>query len=288
MSADLSFIDTHFHLWDLNALYYSWLTDQVSEDHVIGDYSAIRQNYLIENYISDAKDSGLVKAVHIQAAIGHPNLVDETNWLQTIIDQSPIPNAIIGPADLRQEDCEEVLDQQCACDAFRGIRMFAEPGLFQRKDFLSGFSLLQEKGLIYDMDVDYPQMDEAFQLAKKFPNVQIILGHAGFPKRRTAEYFEVWKKSISRLAEADNVACKISGLGMADHNWTIESIRPWVLHCLEAFGVDRCMFGTNWPVDSMFSDYKTLVDAYRSVIQAFQPDEQEKLFSKNAESFYRI
>lgn len=288
MNNALDFIDTHFHLWDLNHLYYSWLTDKIAEEHVIGDYSEICQNYQISDYLKDTAGSGLIKAVHIQAAIGHPNVTDETLWLQSIIDNFPLPHGIIGAADLCAKDCEDQLNKQAECEAFRGIRMFAEPELFQSKEFIQGFSLLENKGLIYDMDVDYPQMEEAHQLANEFPNVQIILGHAGFPKERTADYFEAWKKGISRLAEAENIACKISGLGMADHNWSVESIRPWVIHCIESFGVDRCMFGTNWPVDSMFSDYKTLISAYRSIIQDFSKGEQVKLFSGNAEKFYKI
>ncbi|MCR4307075.1 MAG: amidohydrolase family protein [Candidatus Berkelbacteria bacterium] len=288
MNTELKFIDTHFHLWDLNHLHYGWLTDEIAEGHVIGDYSAICKNYLIEDYIRDTAGSGLVKAVHVQAAVGHPNPVDETCWLQSIIDKSPIPNAIIGSADLCDRNCAEVLDRHLDCDAFRGVRMFAEPGLFQCKEFADGFSLLEKKGLIFDMDVGYLQMEEACQLAKQFPNVQIILGHAGFPQERTPAYFEAWKKGISRLAEAENIACKISGLGMADHNWTVESIRPWVMHCIEAFGIDRCMFGSNWPVDSMFSDYKKLIAAYSSIIRDFQANERVKLFSQNAEKFYRI
>lgn len=288
MNMDLNFVDTHHHLWDLNHLYYSWLTDQIAEGHPIGDYSEICQNYGISDYLKDTAESGITKSVHVQAAIGHPNFTDETFWLQSIIDKFPVLSAIVGAADLCAKDCEEVLGLHGECDAFRGVRMFSKPGLFQQQDFKEGFSLLEKKNLIFDIDVEYAQMDEACQMAKQFPNVQIILGHAGFPLERTPEYFKAWKEGIRCLAEAGNVACKISGLGMVDHNWTIESISPWVMHCIEAFGVDRCMFGSNWPVDKMFSDYKSLVNAYKAIIQDFSHDEQVKMFSKNAEKFYKI
>jgi 3-phosphoshikimate 1-carboxyvinyltransferase len=96
--------------------------------------------------------------------------------------------------------------------------------------------------------------------------------------------------SLAALGEAENVACKISGFGMVDHDWTIESIRPWVLHCIEAFGVERSMFGTNWPVDILYSSYLRQIDAYRLILarEGFSSDDQEKLLYRNAEKFYRI
>ena len=122
------------------------------------------------------------------------------------------------------------------------------------------------------------------------PDVQVILGHTGNPLARDADYFDTWRREISALAEAPNVACKISGLGMGDHDWTVDSIRPWVLHTIEAFGPDRAMFGTNWPVDVLFAPYIEQVDAYRTIIAeaGFSPDEQANLLYRNAERLYRI
>ena len=85
-----------------------------------------------------------------------------------------------------------------------------------------------------------------------------------------------------------NTVCKISGLGMSDNDWTVDSIRPFVLHCIESFGVDRCIFGTNWPVDSLFSGYDDIVDAYTEIISDFSEDEQIAMFSRNAELLYNI
>ena len=125
-------------------------------------------------------------------------------------------------------------------------------------------------------------------MANNNPNLQIILGHAGLPLERSKEYFDEWKKSLEVLAKADNVAIKISGLGMADHNWDTNSIKEWVLSCIEIFGVDRCMFGTNWPVDSLYSSFKELIDSYKEVIDGFSTEEKISLFSANAEKYYRV
>ncbi len=125
-------------------------------------------------------------------------------------------------------------------------------------------------------------------LAEAFPNIVISLDHAGFPRARDDEYFAMWKRELANLAEAPNVVIKISGLGMCDNDWTVDSIRPWVLSCIETFGVERSFFGTNWPVDRLYSSYADVVDAYAQIIDGFSRDEQVALFSGNAERIFRI
>ena len=93
---------------------------------------------------------------------------------------------------------------------------------------------------------------------------------------------------METVAQADNVHCKISGLGMSEPKWTAESIRPYVLHCIETFGVERSFFGSNWPVDWLFSTYDYLVDAYHEIAADFTDDERIALFSKTAETIYNI
>ena len=96
-------------------------------------------------------------------------------------------------------------------------------------------------------------MEKLRNLAAVFPNTIIVIDHAGGPMERTPEYFNHWKRGMQTAAEAENIICKISGLGMGDQSWTVESIRPYVLHCIETFGVERSLFATNWPVDSLWS-----------------------------------
>ena len=154
--------------------------------------------------------------------------------------------------------------------------------------FHRGYALLEKFNLIASVDVAWENMDKLKNLAKKYPNITCVLDHCGFPTSRTDDYFQNWKNELSTLAEAENVICKISGLGMADQQWTIDSIRPWVLSCIEAFGPDRCVFATNWPVDKLFSDYNTVINAYTEIISEFSESEQIAMFSANAEKLYRI
>ena len=285
-----AFVDAHHHLWDLKNLYYAWLTDKFYKGHPVGDYSPLMKNYLVEDLKRDGKPVNLVKSVHIETCDGETDTVKETAWLQQVADKAGMPNGIVARVDLLSPDAGAELDRHMAFRNFRGVRMLSFMGLdfLEAPEFLRGFDELQKRDLIYDMDAGWPQMGQARRLAERFPRSTIILGHCGFPKKRTVEYFHNWREAISDLAHAQNVACKISGLGMIDHNWSIDSIRPWVETCIEAFGVNRCIFATNWPVDSLFSDYARVVNAYREIVKDLDPADQGKLFRSNAEGYYRI
>ena len=125
-------------------------------------------------------------------------------------------------------------------------------------------------------------------LAEKHPNIVICLDHAGFPRQRDDEYFGSWRKEIQDLAVASNVIIKISGLGMYDRAWTVETLRPWVMTCIESFGPQRTVFGSNWPVDRMYSSYPDVINAYAELINRFSANEQTAMFSGNAERYFRI
>jgi len=285
-----AFVDAHHHLWDLDRLYYGWLTDKPFDGHPSGDYSAIKKNYLPTDLKREGASVNLIKSVHIETADGETDTVSETEWLQEMGDRHGLPNGIIARVDLGAPDAAAQLERHMRFANFRGVRMLSFIGLdfLDAPDFRRGFNELQKRDLIYDMDAGWPQMGKAYDLAAAYPRSTIILGHCGFPKERTAPYFHEWRRAIRRLAQAPNVACKLSGLAMVDHQWTIETIRPWIEACIEAFGPDRCMFGTNWPLDSLFSDYPTVVNAYREIVRDFSADEQRQLFRGTAEGWYRI
>jgi predicted TIM-barrel fold metal-dependent hydrolase len=285
-----AFVDAHHHLWDLGRLYYGWLTDKPFEGHPSGDYSAIKKNYLPMDLKREGAPVNLIKSVHIETADGETDTVRETAWLQEMGDEYGLPNGIIARVDLAAENVASELERHMAYPNFRGVRMLSFIGLdfLDAPAFRRGFDELQKRDLIYDMDAGWPQMGKAFDLARAFPRSTIILGHCGFPKKRTVPYFHEWRKAIRRLAQAENVACKLSGLAMVDHQWTVETIRPWIETCIEEFGPARCMFGTNWPLDSLFSDYPTVVNAYREIVKDYAADEQRQLFRTTAEGWYRI
>jgi len=281
-------VDSHIHLWDLNKLYYDWLTDKIVSDDIVGDYRRICRNYLPEDFLRDLPPGEHVIAVHVDCALGHRDPVDETKFVASLAKVHPWIGAIIGRGDLTDRRFDVLLDRHLAAsNLFRGIRMFGPPETWSTSKFKSGLRSLLNRNLIFALDADPETMDRAGEMAKVC-DVKIVLDHAGFPKQRTDEYFQRWRVAMKTLAAHENVICKVSGLGMADHRWTEDTIRRWVEGCLEAFGIERCIFGTNWPVDSLYSDYARVVTSYRHILSSFSEDEQRRFFLQNALDCYSI
>jgi predicted TIM-barrel fold metal-dependent hydrolase len=289
--AELGFVDTHVHFWDLEhpQLRYEWLAPDAIHP-ILGNIDEIKLPLFDgESYKREIDGANVTKAVHVQAAIGIPDPVDETRWLQEQAETSGFPHAIVAYSNLKDPDVEREIEAHLeASPLTRGIRDFSEGDYLVDPSFERGYAKLAKYGLVCDLDCFWENMYKARDLSQRHPDVPMVLDHAGFPLERTDEYFESWKGGITTLAEAESAWCKISGLGMGDNDWTVDSLRPWVLHCIEAFGVERCFFGTNWPVDRMYSTYGQVIDAYAEIIQGFSRDEQVALFSGNAEKLFRI
>jgi len=285
----LAVVDAHIHLWDLAALSYPWLTTDYDRAAPFAPYLAICRNYLIPDLQRDAGELRLTKAVHINAAVGHPDPVEETAWVQQQADGHGFPLGIIAGVDLSAQTCEAELERHREYMGFRGVRMmsfgrdiYADPGV------LAGLSRLQAADLICDVDVSLPCFHSVAKAALKHPSLRMVVGHAGLPTGRSIEYFQSWSAGLRALASVENIVCKISGFGMYDRSWSVESIRPWIETCLDAFGIERCMFASNWPVDSLFSSYGDLYGAYARIVAALGPHEKSRLFAGNAEHYYRV
>ena len=288
---ELEFVDSHVHFYDMQhpELFYGHWQPDVNPPLIGKQMRKLgERNFLAEDFIETTRASNVTKAVHVQAAIGSKDPVKETEWLEEAAERTGFPHAIVAYADLRDPKVESVLERHCEFPLMRGIRDFSYGDFLVADDFHRGYALLEKYNLHASIAAQCQDMEELAVLASKFPNTAIVIDHAGNPAERTPEYFELWKRGMATAATAENIICKISGLGMGDHNWTVDSIRPWVLACIEAFGVARSIFATNWPVDSLFSDYDTLIDAYTEIVSEFSEDEKRDMFARNTEALYGI
>ena len=289
--ARLPFVDTHVHFYDLRRkdMVYSWLQPDFIHPQ-LGDINALKTLvYSADAFLAETRFANVSKIVHVQAALGAPDPVVETIWLEEMAERTSMPQAIVAHAPLADPQVEEILARHVAASKrVVGIRDFGDGDYLTSSEWQRGYALLGKYDLLCDLDSTWENLSKACEVAQRFPNTPMVLEHAGFPRSRTDSYFRDWRAGLVKMARAENTWCKISGLGMYDRQWTLESLRPWVMACVETFGVDRCFFATNWPVDRLFSSYDPLVHAYQELVADFSPYEQEALFSRNATKIYRL
>jgi predicted TIM-barrel fold metal-dependent hydrolase len=298
---DLNIIDAHHHLWDLENNRYPWLQQEPPPKLVCGDTTPIRRSYHVADLKTDVGDLPLIGTVHLQCDWDPNDPCGETRWLDAQAQQHGLPSAIVAFAALQDDDVEGVLDRHLELSTrVRGIRQIlnwhedevltfgAPKGLMQTSEWRQGFAALMRRNLSFDLQIYPHQMGEAASLAGDFPETQIIINHGGMPVDRSQDGMSQWRAGLKALAAHDNVAIKISGLGMVDHRWTNESIKPLVLQLIDIFGSKRTMFASNFPVDKLYSNYADIWHAFLQITSAFPIGERRDLFSANAERIYRI
>lgn len=288
--AELAFVDTHFHLHDMKhpTLRYGWLEPDAVHGFLPDTDPLKAQRYRIKDYIAEIRFANVPKAIHVQAAVNTPDPVDESAWLQAFADETGYPQGIVAECHLARPDAAAVLDRHLKFPNVRGIRNFGEGNYLVDPAWRRGFAELGPRSLVYCLDTRIERAADVADLARSFPETIICVDHCAIPMERTPEYLLRWRKAIDVMAGPSNVTMKVSGLGMNDPLWTVDSIRPYVLGSIEAFGADRIVFGTNWPVDRMFSSYPDVIDAYAEIISGYPHADQVKMFSANAERVFRI
>ena len=284
-------VDSHHHLWNIGKHYYPWLSDQVRTVSY-GEYSAIRKNYLLEDFRRDIGDVNVVKSVHVQAESQDP--FAETQWLQNIADDPAsggFPHAIVCYVDLSGSNCEEALARQCTYANVRGVRQMLHFGAaatyLRNETWRRNLAALSHFDLSFDLQILSSQAAEAAEIIAGNASIKFVLDHAGCPTR-AALLDKSWHAAISLLAQLPNLSIKLSGFGMFDRSWTAASIEPMMQHVLQSFGNHRCMFGSNFPVDSLMKGYNSVWDAFSASVFLLPRSEQYLIFAGNAERFYQI
>ncbi|MDJ0699641.1 MAG: amidohydrolase family protein [Woeseiaceae bacterium] len=294
----MQIVDAHHHLWDLEACHYPWLMER-GVKRFFGDPAPIQKNYLVSDLREDAEDFELVDSVHIQVGVAPGDELRETEWLQATGDEHGLPGGIVAFCELEAADAPKRIEAQQQYSRLRGMRQIigrsdeedAATGsgrLLNDAAWRDGLELLGELGLSFDLQLTPPQVRSVVDVLASAPDTQIALCHCGSPWDQTAAGLESWRSGLRLLGDLRNVYCKISGLGMFDHDWTVDSIRPIVESCIDAFGVERCMFGSNFPVDKLHASYSKVWGAYDEITAGLEEAERRALFVDNARSFYGL
>ena len=251
-------IDPHHHLWDLSLKRHPWLAPD--KGHAVGNIDAIRRDYLVEDYLADSRRQNVVATVHVEAGWIDDDCLGETRWLETLDSaaaalrpassrmcrwQAPRPL----PSSMRRRRFDRVVGIRDIVSWHEdpAKRFVARRDMMDDPAWRAGLAGLAAHGLSFDLMLYPGQMADALRLVRDFPDQLFILNHCGSPIDRDPEGMDAWRTGLRRLGAAPNVAIKISDLVAYDHDWTLESLRPVVLHCIECFGVERSMFASDFP-----------------------------------------
>jgi predicted TIM-barrel fold metal-dependent hydrolase len=300
VDGQLRIVDPHVHLWDLTRARYGWLQDDPLPNNPAGNMSGIaHRNYLPGDYMADTAGWRIDKIVHIECGMPVGQQLGETDWLQALGDQYGYPQGIVAGADLLDPDLDALLEAHAARPNVRGVRQivcwhedplktYTDRDLLREPAWTAGLAKLAPLGLSFDLQLYPSQMATAAILAARNPDLTMIVNHAGLPTDRDAAGMERWRTGLRLLAAQPQVSIKISGLGITDRAWTVDSIRPIVLECIEAFGAERAMFASDFPVERVHGSFDAFYSAFDAITSDFSQTERERLFAGNAETLYRI
>ena len=273
-------IDSHHHYWHYNPVEYDWIDESMK---------VIRADFLPEMLEKTIGEAGIDGVISVQAR----QSLEETDWLIGMAHQNKFMKGVVGWLPLIQEDIEATLDKYSGEKILKGVRHViqgeADPEFMLRSDFNHGISLLKKYSLVYDLLIMERQLPNAIKFVDLHPDQPFVLDHIAKPLIGR-NIITPWKENIQELAKRENVCCKISGMVTeADfHHWTPRQLLPYFEVILEAFGPERLLFGSDWPVCLVATSYKSWSDLVRKNISTFLETEQEKIMGGNAVRIYDL
>ena len=292
-----SIVDAHHHVWRQADV--PWLLGPM-QPRIFGPYEAIRRDYLIDEYLDDIVNTGVTRSVYVQANWAPDRFEDEVAWVQRVADESGWPHAIVGYADLLAEDVRPQLDQLARYPLLRGVRMqlhwhenemyrFASrPDLALDPVLQRNVARLADYGLVFDLQVFAGQMAGAAQLAAACPGVTFVLQHAGMLENLSPDGRAEWRAGMARLAACPNVVSKLSAFGTFIHRNDPGHVGGIVRDTVGMFGANRCLFGSNFPIEKLWTSFGPLLDAFLDAATGMADTVRAAIFEGTAVRVYRL
>jgi L-fuconolactonase len=273
-------IDAHQHFWVFDPVRDSWITD---------DMSRIQRNFLPADLEHTLKQNGMDGCVAVQA----DQTEEQNEFLLHLTEGNDFIKGVVGWVDLRAADIEERLQQHSHTKLLKGFRHVlqgeANRALMLEPDFRQGISLLNKYGFTYDILIFPDQLKYAEKLVKAFPDQKFVLDHIAKPYIKDSK-IDSWAAEIAQLAQHQNVWCKLSGMVTeADWaNWTNDTFKRYLDVVFEAFGPQRLMFGSDWPVCLVAGEYSQVKEVVSNYTAQLSPTELDAIFGGNAITFYNL
>ena len=273
-------IDAHHHFWEYDPVEYDWIDDEMS---------AIRRDFLPVNLQETILETPVEGVVSVQAR----QSIEETDWLLKLASENEFIKGIVGWLPLRQKNIKDLLEKYSGFSALKGVRHVVQgepdPEFLMGREFNRGIALLKDYGLTYDVLIFAHQLPAAIRFVKQHPEQLFVLDHIAKPEIRQ-DKIVAWRKDLKELAQCENVFCKVSGMVTeADYRtWTEEQLQPYLETVLDAFGPGRLLFGSDWPVCLVATEYSKWFDLVSRFFSTLSHDEQELIFGGNAQYVYHL
>jgi L-fuconolactonase len=273
-------IDAHHHLWRYNSAEYGWLDEEMQ---------ALRRDFLPKDLQAELAGAGIDGTVAVQAR----QTMDETRWLLDLADENDAIRGVVGWAPIAGEDFPGVMEEFEHRPKLKGLRHVIQAEVDEnyilRADFNSGILAMQGSGLVYDILIYERQLPQAIEFVDEYPEQVFVLDHIAKP-RIGAGIMEPWAENLRELALRQNVWCKVSGLATeADWtNWSPDTLRPYLDTVVDAFGVDRLMAGSDWPVCLVATEYRAWFELLRGYFAGFSESERDAVFGETAVKVYGL
>ena len=292
--------DAHHHFWDLNGpVHYPWLQGPYNTEFFLGDYHALRRDFLPDDLRAAYRQWNLIGSVHVEAERARGDQVTETQWLTDLSAAAGLPSLIVGHVYFTQPDRDEVLARHATFPLMRGIRskpviaagygqsVRGRAGTLQDPVFAEGLAALQRHNLSWDLRVPFWHLREAADLLADFSALPVVVNHLGLPLDRSPEALAVWRSGLGALAALPNTTLKVSELGLHGGRWEEDSNRKVVAEAVSIFGFQRCMFASNLPVAALSVQLDWLIQTVLTALPDATQSDIDALFAGTARRFYR-
>ena len=272
-------IDAHQHFWHYDPVQHSWINDEMA---------GIRKDFMPADLESVLNTNGIEGCVSVQA----DQTEKETDFLLQLSAENNFIKGIVGWVDLRSAKLEERLEHYAAYKKIKGFRHILqgeEPSFMLQPEFTRGIGLLQQYQFTYDILVYPKHLPAALQLVQKFPNQAFVIDHIAKPFIKDG-LIDEWKKDMAAIAAYPNVHCKISGM-VTEANmrkWKQADFEPYLDAVTELFGINRIMYGSDWPVCLAAGSYESVINIVKKYFAVFSDHEQQLFFGRNAATFYHL
>lgn len=291
-------VDAHHHIWRQQDL--PWLSGPMVP-RIFGPYEPIRRDYPVAEYTAEATACGITQSVYVQANWPLEQSVEEVRWVHAVHQATGWPSALVGSADLFDPAAPETMRAQAELSPLvRGTRLqlhwhereefrFATGPVRMREPVLRrNLTVVQELGWVFELQVFPGQMADAAELVAAFPDMTFVLVHAGMLVDTEEKTVRAWEAGLRELARLDNVVVKLTGQGTFVHRVDPALIGLVADRVLELFGPERAMFGTNFPIEKLWTPMGVLLDAWRTALSGLPPEQQFYVLAGTARRVYRL